>query len=161
MNHFNILSEAQAIRNEVTDKFPGYAPILNRIFFKMSNRMTRRLGHCKFRNGEAVEIALSFAAYRHDANHADLRNTVLHEIAHAIAGHRAGHGFAWQAVARTIGARPERCSNGLAVPAVEMSTIPCSICSGPIKCTSRQAAKARRGTVKYRHSTCKRSLKFS
>ena len=39
----------------------------------------------------------------------DTRYTILHEIAHAIAGHAAGHGQAWREVCIRIGARPERC----------------------------------------------------
>ena len=35
-----------------------------------------------------------------------LLDTVLHEIAHAIAGHEAGHGLLWKATARRIGATP-------------------------------------------------------
>ena len=38
-----------------------------------------------------------------------MRDTVLHEIAHALAGHKAGHGREWRAVCRQIGAKPERC----------------------------------------------------
>jgi predicted SprT family Zn-dependent metalloprotease len=34
------------------------------------------------------------------------RDTLLHEIAHAIAGPRAGHGNTWKAACRTLGARP-------------------------------------------------------
>ncbi len=40
---------------------------------------------------------------------AESRNTILHEIAHALAGPTAGHGDTWKAVAVEIGARPERC----------------------------------------------------
>ena len=35
--------------------------------------------------------------------------TILHEIAHAHAGHAAGHGPTWRAAAVRIGARPVRC----------------------------------------------------
>ena len=40
---------------------------------------------------------------------AEVKDTILHEIAHAIAGHKAGHGLAWKVVAARIGARPIRC----------------------------------------------------
>jgi len=36
----------------------------------------------------------------------EVRDTILHEIAHAKAGHRAGHGPIWKSVASSIGARP-------------------------------------------------------
>ena len=38
----------------------------------------------------------------------ETKDTILHEIAHAIAGHKAGHGPKWRKVARNIGAKPER-----------------------------------------------------
>lgn len=41
----------------------------------------------------------------------EIRNTILHEIAHALAGHQQGdsHGWMWRQTAIRIGARPERC----------------------------------------------------
>ncbi len=41
------------------------------------------------------------------------KDTILHEIAHARAGHAAGHGPKWQAMAKQIGARPIRCYSSL------------------------------------------------
>lgn len=38
-----------------------------------------------------------------------MRDTMLHEIAHALAGFKAAHGPDWKAVCRRIGAEPERC----------------------------------------------------
>ncbi|WP_159622611.1 SprT-like domain-containing protein [Ruania rhizosphaerae] len=38
-----------------------------------------------------------------------VRDTVLHEIAHALAGPRTGHGPRWRAIAVQIGASGERC----------------------------------------------------
>lgn len=40
---------------------------------------------------------------------AEVIDTILHEIAHAIAGHKAGHGREWQEVCKKIGAKPIRC----------------------------------------------------
>ena len=39
----------------------------------------------------------------------DCEDVILHEIAHALAGYDAGHGYAWKRVAREIGADPSRC----------------------------------------------------
>lgn len=36
-------------------------------------------------------------------------DTILHEIAHALAGHKAGHGPEWKVKCLEVGARPERC----------------------------------------------------
>lgn len=41
-----------------------------------------------------------------------VRDTILHEIAHALAGAAAGHGYQWKLMAQSIGARPERCADG-------------------------------------------------
>lgn len=41
-------------------------------------------------------------------NEEQLEDTILHEVAHAIAGSRAGHGPAWKSVCREIGANPNR-----------------------------------------------------
>lgn len=38
-----------------------------------------------------------------------VEDTILHEIAHALAGSKAGHGKLWKAVAVSVGANPERC----------------------------------------------------
>ena len=38
----------------------------------------------------------------------EVRETILHEIAHAIAGVEHGHGAAWRAACRRVGAKPER-----------------------------------------------------
>jgi predicted SprT family Zn-dependent metalloprotease len=38
----------------------------------------------------------------------EMRDTILHEIAHAKAGNQAGHGPVWKSWARTVGANPER-----------------------------------------------------
>jgi predicted SprT family Zn-dependent metalloprotease len=39
----------------------------------------------------------------------EVLDTILHEIAHALAPAKEHHGRVWQAIARSIGARPNRC----------------------------------------------------
>jgi len=48
-----------------------------------------------------------------------IRDVILHEIAHALAGHRAGHGPHWRAMARRIGANPTRCYDSNTVTTVD------------------------------------------
>ncbi len=67
---------------------------------------TKRLGTCNYSH-RVIRIGRSHAL---EGSEAQIRNTVLHEIAHAIAGHEAGHGPLWKATARRIGATP-RASN--------------------------------------------------
>lgn len=46
---------------------------------------------------------------------AERLNTILHEIAHALAGHAAGHGPEWRRVARSIGCDARRTYSGKSV----------------------------------------------
>lgn len=41
----------------------------------------------------------------------NVKNTILHEIAHAIAGQGHGHNDYWRNIALSIGCNAERCSN--------------------------------------------------
>ena len=62
----------------------------------------RRCGDCCFRD-RVIRISRTHAVEGSDGQ---IRDTVLHEIAHAIAGRAAGHGPVWKAAARRIGATP-------------------------------------------------------
>ena len=65
----------------------------------------RRLGVCNFRK-KRIEIAEYYAL---NSPHETVLDTLLHEIAHAIAGPTARHGPAWKAIAIRLGARPRAC----------------------------------------------------
>jgi predicted SprT family Zn-dependent metalloprotease len=67
----------------------------------------RRLGACKYPTKQ-IEISEYYA--RHSPAETVL-DTLLHEIAHAIAGPGAGHGPAWKAIARRLGATPRSCES--------------------------------------------------
>jgi predicted SprT family Zn-dependent metalloprotease len=73
----------------------------------------RALGRCFYK--------YDFAQRKHVANRIDLsrvwmtripeeqvKDTILHELAHAVAGHEAGHGPTWKSAARRLGANPSR-----------------------------------------------------
>lgn len=74
------------------------------------SRAVRRLGVCRFRTRTIG--AAAFLLNQPD----ELRLTLLHELAHALVGPRHGHGAVWRAMARRIGARPERCNTTAEVP---------------------------------------------
>ena len=63
----------------------------------------RLLGKCVYRD-QAI-----FISRHHAVNHQpeQVNDTILHEIAHALAGSKAGHGPEWKAIALRIGAVPE------------------------------------------------------
>ncbi len=71
-------------------------------------RTKRRLGACNYRL-KRIEIAEFYA--RHNPPEQVL-DTLLHEIAHALAGPQARHGPAWKAIARRLGATPKACDKG-------------------------------------------------
>jgi predicted SprT family Zn-dependent metalloprotease len=62
-----------------------------------------------------------------------VRDVILHEIAHARAGHRAGHGPLWRVHARAMGARPERCYRPTVVTPAAPYVAPCQGCKHPFK----------------------------
>lgn len=70
------------------------------------NGATRKLGVCRYRQ---KEILLS-RKHAVDGMPDQVADTILHEIAHALAGASAGHGPAWKAVARQLGATPKSCA---------------------------------------------------
>jgi len=63
------------------------------------DRAKRRAGICRH---QQRTIGLSAPLTRLHPE-AEVRDTILHEIAHALAGPRAGHGPAWVATALRIG----------------------------------------------------------
>lgn len=66
------------------------------------NRQRRTLGLCRYRE-RRIELS------RHQALQGDLataETTLIHEIAHALAGPRTGHGPRWKAQMRALGAEP-------------------------------------------------------
>jgi predicted SprT family Zn-dependent metalloprotease len=71
----------------------------------------RRLGVCKYRT-KRIEIAEYYAL---NSSRESVLDTLLHEIAHAIAGAAARHGPKWKAVAIRLGATPRACENSAEV----------------------------------------------
>ena len=86
------------------------------------DRARRRAGVCRY---QRREISLSRPlTLIHDEE--QVRDTILHEIAHALTGPRAGHGPRWRAVARELGASPLRClpEDAATIPGAWIGTCP-------------------------------------
>ena len=79
---------------------------------KLSPKWTFRFDRSKVAFGKCYygkrEITLSRYLVELN-NEPEVRDTILHEIAHALAPRGAGHNSAWQAIARSIGCNGERC----------------------------------------------------
>jgi predicted SprT family Zn-dependent metalloprotease len=77
------------------------------------NRSRVNMGLCLY-GPRVIELSVHFV----ENNGAEaVRDTVLHEIAHALAGREAGHGPLWKAMCLRVGAKPERLSDEAAMPA--------------------------------------------
>ena len=68
------------------------------------NKARRSLGLCRYHD-KRIELSQHFVA---GASPEAIRETLLHEIAHALAGPRSGHGERWKAMCLKVGARPQR-----------------------------------------------------
>ena len=64
-----------------------------------------RAGVCNYTD-RRISLSVSYCLR---ATRAEIADTVLHEIAHAIVGHRHNHDAVWKAKAREIGCTGERC----------------------------------------------------
>lgn len=65
----------------------------------------RRAGVCRFRD-KTLGLSAPLTALHSDE---EVRDTILHEIAHALVGPRHGHDQTWREVAGLIGCSGERC----------------------------------------------------
>lgn len=109
--HF--LREAYRRLNE--ELFGGQLPA--EVPLRLSRRMTRRLGHVRYYRRvdgvrEVIEIALN-PDLMLKGNEAELRATLLHEMAHVeawLVHGDHGHGAAWKRIARRVGCEPRACT---------------------------------------------------
>jgi predicted SprT family Zn-dependent metalloprotease len=83
--------------------------------FKYDNAV-KRFGVCMYRS-KVIGLSRKLVLLNDKDKVVD---TILHEIAHAIAGHKAGHGIEWKRVCERIGAKPERCYSSEDTNVVEL-----------------------------------------
>ena len=65
----------------------------------------RRAGLCDYRN-KTISLSRHYVRY---ADEAHIRDTLLHEIAHALVGPHHGHNAVWRQQARKMGCSATRC----------------------------------------------------
>lgn len=122
------------------------------------SRGKRQLGLCHIKRvWDARKLAyvetkmIKLSRYLVALNEEDeVRDTILHEIAHAIAGLKNGHNHAWKRVCRQIGARPERLAgNEVNMPEGRYSVI-CGQCDRTLQQRHRRPhpRRLRRGYCK-------------
>jgi predicted SprT family Zn-dependent metalloprotease len=91
--------------------------------FELDNAQ-RRMGVCKLWK-RIISISKPSALLNSEN---EVLDTILHEIAHALAPEGAHHGWQWKMKAREIGAKPERCAGKETVPVPSDWTAHCSDC---------------------------------
>lgn len=116
------------------------------------DRSVSRFGVCKFRS---LTIGLSRRLTSlNGVEH--VRDTILHEIAHALVGAHHGHDHAWKAKAAEIGAKPERCYRSDEVKNVYRWVGSCSDCGHQFG--RHRMSRVRRMYGSY-HISCKQKEK--
>lgn len=107
--------------------------------------------------GESTPFRLSLTSdlvnhYPHET----VVDVILHEIAHVIAGHAAGHGPKWKQVCQKIGANPQRLYEGENyTPTNYKYTAYCP------KCETGAGGFYRRPTRTYIHTKCRGILEIT
>lgn len=71
------------------------------------NRRKRAMGFCRY-DIRTIELSIYFVERN---GHDLIRDTLLHEIAHALVGPDHGHDAVWKRQCLAIGAKPVRCSH--------------------------------------------------
>ena len=79
--------------------------------FKLNGRK-RQLGVCK---GSIKQIELS-SHYVHQNAEAHVKDTILHEIAHALVGVEHGHSEVWKKMCLRVGCLPKACDETAILP---------------------------------------------
>lgn len=112
------------------------------------DRAKKRIGGCDHSH-QVIQLSATLTALNSEE---EIRDTILHEIAHALVGYSHGHDTTWKLKAREIGARPERCydTSKLVLPKAKYLG-KCSQCGIEIKRYKFGRAMAR---GKQYHATC-------
>lgn len=77
-----------------------------------TNKRKKTLGLC-FSQLKRIELSTNFIAHNPKSI---VRETVLHEIAHALVGTEHGHGAVWKEMAERVGAKPSRTTKNVVMP---------------------------------------------
>lgn len=111
----------------------GYVPV-------RLTRAKQQLGRITWKRGEGIKY-MGLSSYYIMLNDEDeIRETILHEIAHIIVGPEKGHGAEWKLAAKRIGAKPERCSRTAATPPGRYQAF-CQECNKIVATRHRISAK--------------------
>lgn len=90
----------------------------------------RAFGTCSYAS-KTIYLSMEFTRLNIEA---EVKDTILHEIAHAIAGYEAGHGKEWKKICVEIGCRPNATfKDDLAFNSASRYRAVCECCSKEYK----------------------------
>ena len=98
------LHEIECLGNRLVSSFQAIETLPSGWAFGF-DLATSRAGVCRYAE-RRIDLSVSYCLA---ATRAEIEDTVLHEIAHAIVGPRHNHDAVWKAKAREIGCAGERC----------------------------------------------------
>lgn len=84
----------------------------------------RRFGLCSYRK-KTISLSKALTELNDEFQ---IRDTILHEIAHALAGARCGHGYKWRLKAKEIGCTGTRCYSNAVIQPKGKYIYKCSEC---------------------------------
>lgn len=124
------------------------------------SREKRVLGRCKYGNGTNGRYVREIVITQFFANAADLRDTIRHEIAHALAyltGTGRKHDAGWEKAATFCGATPAACATNVALTEPQVKnpylTITCPKCPQGKQVVYRDGKTARHW-INHGNGTC-------
>lgn len=89
------------------------------------NKRKCALGVCNYKY-KIIFLSTEHVIY---GTEAEIEDTIRHELAHILAGNKAGHGPEWIKACKITGAKPKRCAeNNLNIPSRYVGT--CPSCNG-------------------------------
>jgi hypothetical protein len=96
------------------------------------DRATSRFGCC-YTYRKRITLSQKITELNLGSNSHHIRNTLLHEIAHALAGAHHNHDNHWRSIAKSIGCTGTRCYSTSVVTPPEKYKGTCPICMTEIK----------------------------
>ena len=115
-NLFNFNRNDLSIKNKQPKDFESFVKFLNLARSEMDKNglvdWKLDLDHAKVRAGACFfrEKKISFSRnFIKNSNEAEIYDTILHEIAHALVGPKYGHGIVWKNMAKRLGCSAKRC----------------------------------------------------
>ncbi|MHC4936578.1 MAG: SprT family zinc-dependent metalloprotease [Planctomycetota bacterium] len=144
--------EALRILAETRRDHPRHKHALDRITIRISRRLTRSAGNADPRTGV---VQLSEPIFRLEENAHGYRNTVLHEIAHVIAGPEVrAHGPEWRGIFLELGGNGRRTHEFRTSGQHRRHEARCSGCGGTVELGTRRHRRLLAGARDYIHVGC-------